>query len=211
MPTATTATNPWLAAEDTTPEEAAPEPTPQAAPALTGPAAPQAGVPAPAEDQRLPVVTVRDEASLWVVGAHGGSAESTIAALSESWRATSHRWPVPAAEAPVRAVLTARLSVSGIQAAQGALTQWACGLVPGVKLLGLVLVADAPGRVPRPVRDLAQVVGGGAPRTWQVPWIRTWRLGEPPDLGGSPRAARTLVKDLVALCDKEITNREDRA
>ncbi|RJF44918.1 hypothetical protein D4740_01825 [Actinomyces sp. 2119] len=206
-----TAANPWLAPEETVPQEADPEPAPPAAPALTGPAAPQAGVPAPAEDQRLPVVAVGDEASLWVVGAHGGSAESTIAALSASWRATSHRWPAPATGAPARAVLTARLSVSGIQAAQAAATQWACGLVPDVELLGLVLVADEPGRAPRPVRDLARVVGGGVPRTWQVPWIRTWRLGEPPDLTGSPSAVRALVKDLAALSGDDTTNREDRA
>jgi len=32
-----------------------------------------------------------------------------------------------------------------------------------VRLLGLVLVADTPGKVPAPIRDLAKVVGGGAP------------------------------------------------
>jgi hypothetical protein len=55
--------------------------------------------------------------------------------------------------------------------------QWAAGLVPSVEVLGLVVMADAPGRVPRSLRDLLQVVSGGVPRTWTVPWVEAWRVG----------------------------------
>ena len=90
-------------------------------------------------------------------------------------------------------------SADGSRAAQAAATQWAAGLVPGVDVLGLVIVADAPGRLPRPLRDFAHLVGGGVPRTWNVPWIELWRLGEPPALSDAPREVRRLVDELHAL------------
>ncbi|MGL5866606.1 MAG: hypothetical protein ACRCYX_12200, partial [Dermatophilaceae bacterium] len=37
----------------------------------------------------------------------------------------------------------------------------------------------APGKLPQPIRDLATVVGGGAPRVWRIPWVEAWRLGDP--------------------------------
>jgi len=77
--------------------------------------------------------------------------------------------------------------------------QWAGGLVPSVDVLGLVIVADAPGRLPRPLRDLAQVVSGGVPRTWNVPWVESWRLGEPPALNDAPREVRRLVDELRVI------------
>ena len=87
----------------------------------------------------------------------------------------------------------------GLLATQRAATQWASGLVPNVELLGLVLVADAPGRTPRPLRDFAYVVAGGLPRTWTVPWIEPWRLGEQPDMTTAPRDVCRLVDDLTSL------------
>jgi hypothetical protein len=77
--------------------------------------------------------------------------------------------------------------------------QWAAGLVPSVEVLGLVVMADAPGRVPRSLRDLLQVVSGGVPRTWTVPWVEAWRVGEPPALASSPREVQRLVDELTAL------------
>jgi hypothetical protein len=68
-----------------------------------------------------------------------------------------------------------------------------------VELLGLVVVADAPGRLPRPLRDLAELVGGGVPRTWTVPWVEEWRLGHEASLPDAPRQVRHLVKELTAL------------
>lgn len=89
--------------------------------------------------------------------------------------------------------------MSGLQAAQAAATQWAAGLVPNVEVLGLAIVADAPGRLPRPLRDFARLVGGGVPRTWSVPWIESWRLGEPITLPNAPREVRRMVDELTTL------------
>lgn len=89
----------------------------------------------------------------------------------------------------------------GLRAAQAAATQWASGIVPHVEVLGLVIVSDAPGRLPRPLREFAQLVSGGLPRTWTVPWIDSWRLGETPTLADSPRAVRRLVDELHAILE----------
>jgi len=163
----------------------------------TGPAAPQQGVGRPA--RRLPSRPATPPAALWVVGTHGGAGESSIAELDDSWAAARHAWPRPVELADrCICVLTARTNVRGLTAAQAALIQWASDLEAGTTLLGLVLIADAPGRLPRPLRDLAAHVRGGAPRTWELPWLEDWRLGEPDRLQ-SHRAVRRLVHDLQAL------------
>lgn len=144
----------------------------------TGPVGPQPHVAAP--EDGLPVRCTDASALLWIVGAHGGSGESTLAGLAPSWRAAGHAWPEAVTGEPMACVVVARTSVRGLLAARTALTQWAAsGAGVSVRLLGLVLVADAPGRLPAPIRDLAQVVGGGAPRSWRVPWVEAWRLGAP--------------------------------
>ncbi len=71
--------------------------------------------------------------------------------------------------------------------------------MPHADVLGLAIVADAPGRLPRPLRDLAALVAGGVPKVWHVPWVETWRLGEPVGLETSPRAVRQMVSELHHL------------
>lgn len=190
------ATNPWLPQN---PESPVAQAQTHATVATTGPLRPQKGVPAPDLVDQLPVCQVGRPASLWVVGAHGGAAESTISDLEDSWAAAGHAWPVARGGEPARVVIVARTSARGLRAAQSAAKQWAAGLVDGVELLGLVLVADAPGRLPRPLRDLAKIVGGGYPRAWHVPWIESWRLGEQVSTDIAVREVRRLVDDLRTL------------
>jgi hypothetical protein len=168
---------------------------PLAAP--TGPVTPQPHVTMP--EDTLPVRRTRSSASLWVVGAHGGSGESTMADLDENWQAAGHAWPELPSGAPAACVVVARTNVRGLLAARSALTQWAAsGAGKSVCLLGLVLVADAPGKLPVPIRDLATVVGGGAPRVWEVPWVEAWRLGDPVT-ERVPRPVSQLVSELRSL------------
>lgn len=169
--------------------------------ATTGPVRPQKGVPVPDPVDQLPIRVVGRVASLWVVGAHGGAGESTIAELDDAWRAARHAWPgaAPSDARPSQVVVAARTSAGGLLAAKAVAKQWAAGLVRGVDLLGLVLIADAPGRLPKPLRDLKKIVGGGYPRTWQVPWIESWRLGEQVSTDIPVREVRRLVDDLHTL------------
>ena len=192
------AINPWLPSPSGEPDEpaGAQPPAVLVPPPASGPTAPQAGVPAPDRGDRLPRRDVAVTARLWWVGAHGGAGESTLAALLPQSRAAGHAWPV--ASAPVRAVLVARTTMRGLRAAQVAAADWASGGVAGVELLGLVLIADAPTNLSRPLRELATVVAGGVPRVWRVPWHEPWRAGADPGQS-SPRQARRLVDDLRAL------------
>lgn len=160
-----------------------------------GPLTPQPGVPRP--EDGLPVRPTGFGPKLWVVGAHGGSGESTVAQLHYSWWHTGHSWPEVLGD-DRDAILVARTSAWGLLAAQAALAQWAASGAGNVALLGLVLIADTPGRLPRPLRELAELVAGGAPRVWTLPWIEAWRIGEPPTVRSHPRA-RALVDELLAV------------
>lgn len=168
---------------------------------LTGPHLPQHGVLAP--QRLLPVRQVdgREGAQLWVVGAHGGAGESTLAGLGQGWQAAGHCWTVPAAWGQrVPCLLTARTNHAGLHAGQQALQQWAAWdktqLCP--QLLGLVLLADAPGKLPMPLHDYARLVGGGAPRVWHIGWVDAWRY-EDPTPTNTPREATRLVSTVQKL------------
>lgn len=110
--------------------------------------------------------------TLWVYGVHGGSGESRIAALCPTWVPTDHAWPAIAGSV----LLVARTHAAGLLAAHGAIAHWAAGAVPHVRLVGLVLVADAPGRLPRPLADLQRQVAAGVERSWQIGWSEAERL-----------------------------------
>lgn len=188
----------WLPAEPVSPDPASPVDealAPVERP--TGPVAPQPHVAMPEEP--LPVQRRGSGPALWVVGAHGGAGESTLAELDEGWAAAGHCWPELPAPARAACVVVARTNVRGLLAARAALTQWAAsGTGESVELLGLVLVADAPGKRPAPIRDLAKVVAGGAPRVWTVPWVEAWRLGDPVT-ERPPRAVSKLASTLRSL------------
>ena len=112
------------------------------------------------------------------------------------------RWPAPHLHrGPSAVVLVCRTHVQGLQRARAAVQQWQESCVPpGVRLAGLVAVADAPGaRLPRPQADLLRLVDGGLAailddgptptRLWTVPWVpelrsvRSWAsLPVPPAL-----------------------------
>ncbi|PFG45147.1 hypothetical protein ATJ97_0069 [Georgenia soli] len=189
--------NPWLPHSDVAP---APTARQVRAPSPSGATAPQPGIPVPDQVDQLPSLEHAAAAPLWWLGAHGGAGEWTMAQLVPQWRAADHAWPlVVNGQTPARTVLVARSSARGLRAAQMAAAQWASGIVPHVTVLGLVVIADAPGRLPRPLRDLIKVVGGGVPRVWQLPWVESWRLGEPVSLKTAPREVRKLVEDLRAL------------
>jgi hypothetical protein len=187
----------WLPASPASPAGGLGEPESVVLDEPTGPVQPQPHVPLP--EDALPLRRTHSSASLWVVGAHGGAGESTLAELDPSWQPAGHAWPERATGEPVACVLVARTNVRGLLAARTALTQWAAsGAGNSAQLLGLILVADAPGKLPAPIRDLAKVVGGGSPRVWDVPWVEPWRLGDPVT-GRVPRPVSKLVSQLRSL------------
>src|SRR5918999_1627930 len=194
--------NPWTRQESPTqgPHQPQSGPSPQPSDKTPrGPSAPQQGVPAPAEDQRLPKFAIPAADTLWWVGVHGGAGETTMAQLLPGTRAAGHRWPIPPPPVPTPVVLVARTHGSGLRRAQRAATEWASGVVRGVSVLGLVLIADAPGRLPRVLDDFADVVGGGVPRVWEIPWIEEWRRGEEPNPENTPDEVFEVLESIYAL------------
>lgn len=192
--------NPWLTSTniESEPAESATVPAEPASVPISGPDTPQAGNVPP--QSGLPIRTVTTVARLWWVGVHGGAGESTLAKLFTGTREAGRAWPHsanPNMAAP-RSVLVSRTHASGLLATQAAAADWASGH-SGVDLVGLVLIADAPGRLPRPLKDLSKLISGGVPRVWHLPWIEAWRLGEPPSADTAPRVVQTMLTDIEQL------------
>jgi hypothetical protein len=87
------------------------------------------------------------------------------------------RWPDPARGEPARVMLVARTNAGGMKAASRALNALREGRHPvGLVLVSLVLVADAPGRLPLPLARRMRVLRSAVP-VRRIPWISEWRLG----------------------------------
>ena len=125
--------------------------------------------------QGLPVVDAPSEPGLWVVGAHGGAGATTWAHLLGAGDAGC-AWPRPPHLVDV--LVMARANRTGLRAAQAAAIQWASGAVEAVDLVGLLLVADAPGRMPKGLRDYARLVKGAFPQVIEMGWVDSWRVQE---------------------------------
>jgi hypothetical protein len=143
---------------------------------------PQPGVLPPPPEQRLPWRDLTRQELLvpvWLTSAHGGAGSSTLAELSVGWHAAGRAWQIsPEPDRPARTLVCARISYTGLRAAQVALTDWASGRLP-VQLEGLVLLAAAPGRTPKPLRPLLELVRSAAGRVWEIGWQPQWLLGPP--------------------------------
>jgi hypothetical protein len=95
-----------------------------------------------------------------------------------------------------------RSSASSLEAARLWAMHWAeTALVQQGDLLGLVVVADAPGALPKVLRDLVRLTSGAFPKVWRLPWVEAWRRGDPPSLASAPRAVSALVADLRKLLE----------
>ncbi|MBO8197269.1 hypothetical protein JW613_02910 [Streptomyces smyrnaeus] len=156
-----------------------------AGPATVAPASRSPRPPAPGE----PVVPGGGPVS-WV-GAHGGAGTSTLAEMVGG-HDLGRRWPDPSQGEPGRVLLVARTHGSGLRAASRALEALHSGEHPaGVDLLAVVLVADAPGRLPFHLAQRVRVLRSVAD-VHRVPWVPAWR-GEK-RTGPVPRTIRTLAE-----------------
>ncbi|RGE19087.1 hypothetical protein D1J51_13280 [Leucobacter sp. wl10] len=93
-------------------------------------------------------------------------------------------------------MLVARTNYAGLTAAQHAAREWASGsLGDSVTVEGVLMVPDQPGRLPKSLRHLAQLVAGGLPRSWTAPWVESWRFG-PLDPAELPKGLGAVFSDL---------------
>ncbi|MFF0463538.1 DUF6668 family protein [Streptomyces mexicanus] len=114
------------------------------------------------------------------VAAHGGAGTTTLAAVYGG-HDCGRDWPGP--DDPPSVLLVARTHAAGLDAVGRALEVFRRGAAPaGLCLDGVVLVADAPGRLPRQLAQRVRAIESVAD-VHRVPWVPAWRVG---DLTGRP-------------------------
>ena len=169
-------------------------------------AAPRPDVFAPPPPQRQLLVRQSSAAGAsrpgWLfVAAHGVSGASLLARLSwQPYKAASEAaaagrpasaatvavafgvhagraWPNPALEPTDATVVVCRTTMRGLAWARDLATQYLAGCVPaGLRLLGVVTIADAPGRLPPPLAAARGLLAGAYPQCWHVPYVPAYRL-----------------------------------
>lgn len=145
--------------------------------------------------------TVDGAPRLWIVGAHGGAGTSTwsqILGVGDAGAA----WPqhvTPSRSLDI--VVCCRSTVAGLRAAQDVAIEWAAGALPG-KLVGLVVGADAPGRLPRELRDQLQITSGAFPHCIFVPWQAQWRFTRDNDVNTTSRRINKLAATVAAWTER---------
>ncbi|MFB8004896.1 hypothetical protein [Nocardia sp. NPDC056000] len=106
-----------------------------------------------------------------VLGAHGGAGTSTLARWWAHAADAGLAWPA-SPRTTQRVVVAARECIPGLTAAADRLREWHAGLAPpGVTVLGLVVTAVRPGKVPAAVRRyrrlVEELVDGSI---WSIEW-----------------------------------------
>lgn len=146
--------------------------------------------PRPAERPRPPAPSPSAPvAGALLVGAHGGSGARSVAAVLPGAQYAGRDWP----DGQHRAVLVCRSTHRGLAATQALAREYRDGLAPaGIGLLGVIVVADCPGKMPGPLRRMARVMSGAVPILGEVPWIPAWRLGPPQPADELPSWASAL-------------------
>ncbi|MBQ1027863.1 hypothetical protein [Micromonospora sp. C95] len=113
------------------------------------------------------------------IGAHGGAGATTLTRLLGGTD-IGCRWPDPALAEPAQVMLVGRTNLDGLRAVSRALHAMREGRHPaGMRLLGVVLIADAPGRLPSPLLGRIRLLRSIAP-VHRLPWIPSYRVGAEP-------------------------------
>ncbi|MGW0971841.1 DUF6668 family protein [Streptomyces sp. NPDC002516] len=125
------------------------------------------------------------------IATHGGAGSSTLATVFGGHDA-GRDWPRPDRGEPASVLLVGRTHAAGLDAVSHTLDIFRRGdAPPGLDLDAIVLVADAPGRLPRQLTQRIKVINSVID-VYRVPWMPAWRTG---DLGGPlPREAAALAR-----------------
>jgi len=155
-----------------------------------------------ASDSVAQVAKAGHEQVFWLA-AHGGAGVSTL--MAATGLGTEQAWRLPGrlvALSPLQVVVVARSHAHGMVQAQAiAATAAGEGLrVPEpYVLVGLALVADSPGKLPKPLAELRHLISGAFKKVWDVPWQESWRQGEVPSPANAPKQVSRLAKELSRL------------
>lgn len=153
-------------------------------------------------------------AGWFLLAAHGGAGAGLLSRLSEQpsdGRSQSdlvcedvgQLWPDPTLETTGAVVVVSRTTVSGLAKARDLAAQYLAGAAPsGTSLLGVVLVADQPGKPPAPVAASISLIDGVFARTWQVPYVPQYRVIGPDE----PPPMHPLIADVLTDIRAAITS-----
>lgn len=155
---------------------------------ITAPA--PAGAPWPTTDTPCP----DKDAPLTWVSTHGGAGSTSLAALTTPGVALTRAWP--GTGWPQSIVLVARSNAAGLAAAAEAIARVASGQMPtGCTVRALVLVADAPGRLPRDLRRRVDDLAALVPALIRVEWVEAWRTNPYTVAAAPARQLRSITKE----------------
>lgn len=148
----------------------------------------------------------RTNAVWYWVGAHGGAGVTTLGSAVGAGLDASTAYPEPAGPVALPVVVVARSHAYGLLEAQHlaarAGTQGLTVLQRSARIVGLALIADAPGRLPKPLTELCHLVAGGYARVWDVPWVEAWRLGDTPTLANTPKQVGRMAREICVIVAK---------
>ncbi|MBO0596759.1 hypothetical protein I2485_14985 [Nesterenkonia sp. E16_7] len=175
---------------------------------VNGPPAPLPFVSPPADMVRWPRIEISDHRLITVAGLHGGAGTSTVAAmLGDQATDAGTGWPVAAGWVrplpTLRVVVVARTHWVGLDAAENFTQQWISGELTDSRLLGLVLVDDAPKLMEqqrRAVKRLLQKVPTGA----HIPWVEHWRI-QAPDFTSPPKRLQKIIRTFHTKAEEDNT------
>ncbi|MEU8585626.1 DUF6668 family protein [Streptomyces sp. NPDC048664] len=139
------------------------------------------GTPVPRPGTGAARLTAVPRRFAWVA-THGGAGTTTLATVFGGHDA-GRGWPRPDLGEPSSVLLVGRTHAAGLDAIAYTLDIFRRGdAPPGLDLDAVVLVADAPGRLPRQLAQRAKAFDAVID-VHRVPWVPAWRTG---DLGGPP-------------------------
>jgi hypothetical protein len=151
-----------------------------------------------------PVLAVRSEdvPVICVMGLHGGAGATTVSELlGPDVKDVGTSWPVadgwirPLPALPVIAV--ARLHHAGIDAAERMAHLWAADKLTRSRLVGLVLIDDAP-KLLKAQKEAARRLARMTPHGWHIGWNDRWRI-EPATLDSAGLRTRQVIKNVRAI------------
>jgi hypothetical protein len=140
-----------------------------------------------------PTSSVPHDVRLAVFGLHGGAGTSTVAQLFDGNAFDAGQgWPLKEDGSEMAAIAVSRTHYAGLEAAESFTQHWGSGSLRGSRLLGLILIDDAPRLIDsqqRAVKRLLKKTPLGA----HVPWVESWRYG-PPDPQRLPLRIKRIVR-----------------
>ncbi len=137
----------------------------------------------------------REQLAVTLLGSHGGSGATCLSVVLPGVELADKAFSC-SGDRPV--VLVCRSSHRGLTSAQDHAREHRDGDCGPVPLLGVVIVADSPDRVPAPLLRLERLLAGALPVLGRVPWVPAWRVGAPAALPVQPSWLCDLTASIAA-------------